>query len=78
MFKLKLRLKVTKIKKRTKSKIFKDLKVGDEVLLYATLCNRAGYQKLLTVENPVTGEKDEKYFTEITKIFDMLEFEEIS
>ena len=44
MFKLKLRLKVTKIKKRTKSKIFKDLKVGDEVLLYATLCNRAGYQ----------------------------------
>lgn len=47
MFELKLKLRVTKIKKRTQAKVFKDLKVGDEILLSSTLDNYAGYQKML-------------------------------
>lgn len=77
MFELKLKLKLVRINKKTQAKVFKDLAVGDEVLLSATLNNCAGYSKMLTVTNLKTGEKDNKYFTEISKIFDRLEFEEI-
>lgn len=77
MFALKLKLRLVNIKKKTQSKIFKDLKVGDKVLLSATLSNKAGYSKYLTVENLQTGEKDNKYFTDISKIFHRLEFEEV-
>ncbi|WP_368262407.1 hypothetical protein [Clostridium disporicum] len=78
MFKMKLKLKLVEIKKKTNSKVFKDLKVGDEVLLSATLSNCPGYSKQLTVTNLQTGEKDTKYFTDISKIFERLEFEEVN
>jgi len=77
MFKLKLKLRLVEIKKKTKAKVFKDLKVGDEVLLTASLDNMAGYSKKLKVTNLQTGESDNKYFTDISKIFELLEFEEI-
>ena len=77
MLELKLKLRVTKIKKRTQAKVFKDLKVGDEILLSSTLDNYAGYQKMLKVKNLTTGEEDYKYFTVISSTLDKFEFEEI-
>lgn len=77
MFELKLKLRLININKKTQAKIFKDLSVGDEILLSATLTNCAGYSKMLTVTNLKTGEKDNKYFTEISKIFERLEFKEV-
>lgn len=77
MLELKLKLRVTKIKKRTQAKVFKDLKVGDEILLSSTLDNYAGYQKMLKVKNLTTGEEDYKYFTVISNTLNKFEFEEI-
>ncbi len=78
MLELRLKLRVTKIKKKTQARVFKDLKIGDEILLSSTLDNYAGYQKMLKVKNLVTGEEDFKYFTIISNILDKFEFEEIS
>ena len=78
MFKLKLKLRLVNIKKKTKAKVFKDLKVGDEVLLTASLNNLAGHSKKLKVTNLQTGESDNKYFTDFSKIFELLEFEEVN
>lgn len=77
MLELKLKLKLIKINKKTQAKIFKDLDIGDEILLSTNLMNSPGNSKMLTVTNLKTGEKDDKYFTEIYKIFERLDFEEI-
>lgn len=74
---LKLKLRLVNIKKKTSAKILKDLKIGDEILLSATLDNYAGYSKRLKVTNLQTGESDLKYFTDISKSLERLEFEEV-
>lgn len=73
----KLKLKLVSIKKKTKAKIFSDLEIGDEILLSATLDNLAGHSKMLKVTNLKTNESHYKYFTEISKVIERLEFEEI-
>ncbi len=83
-FNLKLKLKVIKKLKPTNSILFKDLKIGDEILITCTLLE--GRQKgnsdyrnapKVTVINLTNGAECKKHFSYTQKALECFKFEEI-
>ncbi len=71
-------LTITKINRKTKSKMFKDLKVGDKILLsipveYAGM-NKGTYASYIKVENLQNGDYTYKSFNQITGCLNIFEF----
>jgi hypothetical protein len=73
-------LKVAKINKSTTAEVFKDLKVGDRILLsipvtYAgTNTNRGTYASYIKVENLETGQVTYKSFNQLPRFLDYFKF----
>lgn len=71
-------LEVTEIKKKTSAKMFKDLKIGDRILLtipvkYAGM-NRGTYASYIRIENLSNGDYTHKSFNQITSLLSLFEF----
>lgn len=79
---LKGRFKVVEIKKRTKAKLFEELKVGDILFIQKKLCSEkprwdrtmASYCNCSIEGNPLVVKKS---FTELTPILNCFELEEV-
>lgn len=76
------KFEVTEVKKVTKAKLFKDLKVGDTICISKTLCSenprfdvtRASY---CVVENEKTKETVMKSFAELQNILPSFEWRQL-
>ncbi|MGG3986988.1 hypothetical protein [Bacillus smithii] len=76
-------LEVTEVKKKTKAKMFKNLKVGSKIMLsipvkYAGKNSRGTYASDIGVENIETGEVTYKSFNETVPLLDLFEFEYVT
>ena len=72
-------LTVYKINKKTQAKMFRDLKIGDQILLSVPVKragrNRGTYSTDIKIENLNTGECTYKTFNTICSILNNFEFE---
>ena len=81
--KLKLKLRVKKILKSTNAVIFKDLRIGDEILLSCSLDEgymlRSGYRYApkVTITNLRNNDECQKPFKNTNTLLAYFEFEEI-
>lgn len=71
-------LRVAAIKKKCSATVFKDLKVGDKVLLSVKVDGHGCNRNQLKVTNLGTGEYEYKYFKCIKSILERFDFEEVS
>ncbi|MEX0597811.1 MAG: hypothetical protein WD512_15065, partial [Candidatus Paceibacterota bacterium] len=73
------KLRITKINKKTNAKMFKDLIVGNVILLSIPVKyaggNKGTYASYIRVENLDSGESSHKSFNQIESVLDMFEFE---
>lgn len=71
---------VKAIKKKTQAKMFKDLKIGDQIYfsvpIEAAGRNRSTYATYITVTNMKTLEKTESSFNQLPTILKAFEFEQ--
>lgn len=71
-------LEVVGIKKKTKTQMFRDLKIGDKILLSIPVetagSNRGTYASYIKIENLENGEADYESFNQITRVLDLFEF----
>lgn len=74
-------LEVTKIVKKTKAEMFKDLKVGSKiqlsVLAESVGGNRGTYASYITIKNLETGDYSHKSFNQIGSVLDKFEFKTV-
>ena len=70
---------VTKINRKTKAKLFKDLKIGDKVEFSVPIkragSNRSTYATYIEIKNIETNEYTYSSFNQLPKILDTFEFE---
>lgn len=71
-------LEVVEITKKTKAKMFKDLKAGNKIQLSIPVkyagSNRGTYASYITIKNLDSGDVAYKSFNEITPILDNFKF----
>ncbi|MCY8549455.1 hypothetical protein MOD25_05995 [Bacillus haynesii] len=71
-------LEVEKIITKTNAKMFKDLKIGDKIMLSIPVkkagSNRGTYASYITIENLQNGERAYKSFNQIEDMLNKFEF----
>lgn len=74
-------LEVIGIKKKTKTQMFRNLRIGDKILLSIPVetagHNRGTYASYIKIENLQNGETDYESFNQIMKVLDLFEFYEV-
>lgn len=76
---LRNKFKVVNIKKKTKTKIFGDLNVGDTLTISMKLDGCYHRSPWATVENDLTGDRGDIYLSQIYKVLrDNIEIVEVS
>jgi len=74
-------LEIVNIKKNTKAEMFKDLLIGDKIMLSIPVKyaggNRGTYASYIKVENLQNGESVRKSFNQIGTVLDIFEFKTV-